>query len=273
MLKENSAKQGLRRTSLLVRTQEILRFKNLVYNLVSRDLKVKYKGSILGFFWSLLNPLIMLIVYTIAFKYIIRIRVEDFPIFFLCGFLPWTFLSLSLSMSVSSIKDNANLVKKVYFPREVLPLSVVLSNLVQFLLTFVILIPALLIFKIPLGLPLVFLPLIILFQLAFVQGLAFLVSALNVFYSDIKHLLEVFLQIWFWLTPIIYPASFVPERFQSLYRLNPAVIFVETYRDVLLYHTVPGWVELTALLGIGLVFLFLGHMVFAGYNRKFAEEI
>ena len=180
---------------MLGQLREIFKFKNLTYNLVSRDLKVKYKGSILGFFWSLLNPLAMLIVYTVAFKYIIRIRVENFPLFFLCGFLPWTFLSLSLSMAVSSIKDNANLVKKVYFPREILPLSIVLSNLVQFLLTFIILIPALLLFKIKLGLPLLYLPLIIIFHLAFTLGLSLFLSALNVFFSDIRHLLEIFLQI------------------------------------------------------------------------------
>lgn len=253
--------------------KEIIKFKNLTYNLVSRDLKVKYKGSILGFFWSLLNPLAMLIVYTIAFKYIIRIRVENFPLFFLCGFLPWTFLSLSLSMAVSSIKDNANLVKKVYFPREILPLSIVLSNLVQFLLTFVILIPALLLFKIKLGLPILFLPLIILFQLSFTLGLSLILSALNVFFSDVRHLLEIFLQIWFWLTPIIYPVSFVPERFQALYKLNPAVLFVESYRNSLLYNKALSLAELLSLFVVGVVFLMLGQLVFSSYNRKFAEEI
>lgn len=253
--------------------KEIFKFKNLVYNLVSRDLKVKYKGSILGFFWSLLNPLIMLIVYTVAFKYIIRIRVENFPLFFLCGFLPWTFFSLSLSMAVSSIKDNANLVKKVYFPREILPLSIVLSNLVQFLLTFVILIPALLLFNIKLGFPLLFLPLIILFQLAFTLGLALILAALNVLFSDVRHLLEIFLQIWFWLTPIIYPVSFVPERFQSLYRLNPAVLFVESYRNSLLYNKGLSLSSLIILFLIGITFLLLGQLIFSRYNRRFAEEI
>lgn len=255
------------------RLKEIHKFKNLVYNLVSRDLKVKYKGSILGFLWSLLNPLIMLIVYTIAFKYIIKIRVENFPVFFLCGFLPWMFLSLSLSMAVSTIKDNANLVKKVYFPREILPLSIVLSNLIQFLLTFVILIPALLLFKVKLGFPLLFLPLIIVFQLAFTLGLAFFVSALNVFFSDVRHLLEIFLQIWFWLTPIIYPVSFVPERFQTIYRLNPAVLFVESYRNSLLYNHLLSFPEVAILFFISLVFLIFGHLVFNSYNRRFAEEI
>jgi len=258
---------------MINKLKEIYKFKNLVYNLVARDLKVKYKGSILGFFWSLLNPLIMLIVYTVAFKYIIKIRVKDFPVFFLCAFLPWSFLSLSLSMAVSSIKDNANLVKKVYFPREILPLSIVLSNLVQFLLTFIILIPALFVFKIKLGLPLLLLPLIIILQLVFTLGLAYILAALNVFFSDVKHLLEIFLQIWFWLTPIIYPTSFVPQRFQSLYRLNPAVLLVESYRNSLLYNKWTSLPELISLLVISLIFLLIGHLVFNGYNKRLAEEI
>jgi len=258
---------------MISKLKEIYRYKFLVYSLVSRDLRVKYKGSILGFFWSLLNPLVMLIVYTVAFKYIIRIRVENFPIFFLCAFLPWSFLSSSLSMSVGSIKDNGNLVKKVYFPREVLPLSIVLSNLVQFLLTFLILIPALLLFKIELGLPLLFLPIIIIFQTAFNMGLSFFFSAFNVFFSDVKHLLEIFLQIWFWLTPIIYPISFVPEKFQSLYKLNPAVLFVESYRNLLLNNTGISLGKCVLLFLIGVLSFVLGHLVFNHYNKRFAEEI
>jgi len=258
---------------MIDKLKEIYRYRFLIFSLVSRELKVKYKGSVLGFFWSLLNPLVMLVVYTVAFKYIIRVRVENFPVFFLCAFLPWSFLHSSLSMSVGSIKDNGNLVKKVYFPREALPLSVVLSNLVQFLLTFLILIPALLLFKIELGLPLLLLPLIILFQTGFNLGLSFFFSSFNVFFSDVKHLLEIFLQIWFWLTPIIYPISFVPERFQTLYSLNPAVQFVEGYRNLLLNNTGISFPQWGMLFFIGFLFLVLGHLFFNHYNKRFAEEI
>lgn len=258
---------------MISRLKEIHRYKYLLYNLVSRDLKVKYKGSILGFFWSLLNPLVMLFVYTLAFKYIIRVKVENFPLFFLCAFLPWSFLNTSLSMSVSSIKDNANLVKKVYFPREILPLSIIFSNLIQFLLTFIILIPALLFFNIKMGFPLVAVPFIILFQTAFSIGLAYIVAALNVFFSDVKHLLEIFLQVWFWLTPIIYPADFVPEKYQFLYRLNPFVRFVENYRNCLLYNKMPSISSLLILFITGAAVFMIGQLVFNFYNKRFAEEI
>ena len=258
---------------MISRLKEIRLYKYLLYNLVSRDLKVKYKGSILGFFWSLLNPLVMLVVYTVAFKYIIGVRVENFPLFFLCAFLPWSYLATSLSMSVSSIKDNANLVKKVYFPKEILPLSIVFSNLIQFLLTFIILIPALLIFGIKMGFPLLMLPFIILFQTAFTIGLAYIVAALNVFFSDVRHLLEIFLQVWFWLTPIIYPADFIPDKFQFIYRLNPAVRFVESYRDCLLYNKMPPLSSLLALFIIGIAVFLIGQQIFHFYTKRFAEEI
>lgn len=258
---------------MINRLKEIHSYKYLLYNLVSKDLKVKYKGSVLGFFWSLLNPLVMLFVYTLAFKYIIRVRVENFPLFFLCAFLPWSFLNTSLSMSVSSIKDNANLVKKVYFPREILPLSIVFSNLIQFLLTFVILIPALLFFSIKMGSPLIALPFIILFQTAFSIGLSYIVASLNVFFSDVRHLLEIFLQVWFWLTPIIYPANFVPEKYQFLYRLNPAVLFIESYRNSLLYNKMPSISSLLILFITGAAVFMLGQLVFNRCNKRFAEEI
>jgi len=258
---------------MIDKLEELYRFRFLAFSLVLRELKVKYKGSVLGFFWSLLNPLVMLVVYTVAFKYIIRVRVENFPVFFLCAFLPWSYLQSSLSMSVGAIKDNGSLVKKVYFPREVLPLSQVFSNLVQFLLTFLILIPALLLFKIDLGLPLLWLPVIILLQTGFILGLSFFFSAFNVFFSDVKHLLEIFLQIWFWLTPIIYPISFVPERFQSLYRLNPAVLIVEGYRDILLRNKGLSLIQCLWLLAVAVLFFVLGHLFFNHHNKRFAEEI
>ena len=131
---------------MIKKIKDIWEFKYLIYNLVLRDLKVKYKGSTLGFLWSLLNPLLMLAVYTVAFKYVIKLRVPNFPVFLFCALMPWTFLSSTLSIGAISITDNSNLVKKVYFPREVLPLSVVLINLFHFSLTFVVLIPALLFF-------------------------------------------------------------------------------------------------------------------------------
>lgn len=258
---------------MIERIIEIYRLKYLIYTLVAKDLKVKYKGSVLGLLWSLLNPLLMLIVYTVAFKYIIRIRVENFAVFFLCGFLPWTFLSSSLTMGAGSVIDNSNLVKKVFFPREILPLATVFFNLIQFLLTFIILVPALFIFKIELGAALLFLPLVIILQMMFVLGCTFVLSALSVFYRDIRHFLEVFLQVWFWLCPIIYPITMIPERFRFYYMLNPFAIFIESYRNILLENSIPSLMIFASLTSISLIFLFLGYSIFQYNNKRFAEEV
>lgn len=258
---------------LIKRMKGIWEFKYLIYNLVARDLKVKYKGSTLGFLWSLLNPLLMLVVYTVAFKFVIKIKVPNFTIFLFSALLPWNFLSSSLSMGVLSITENSNLVKKVYFPREVLPLSVVLVNLFHFFLTFIVLIPALLFFKVTIGFTFFFLVVIIFFQSLFTLGLAFIAAAMNVYYRDVKHFLEVILQLWFWVTPIIWSVSLVPEKFRDYAYLNPFTPFIEAYRDVILRNQLPRLSTLSMVAAAGVLAFLLGAYIFHKKQRRFAEEI
>jgi len=255
------------------RINDIWEFKYLIYNLVLRDLKIKYKGSTLGFLWSLLNPLLMIVVYTVAFKYVIKIKVANFPIFLFSALLPWSFLSSTLSMGVTAITENSSLVKKVYFPREVLPLSILLVNLFHFLLTFVVLIPALLFFNIQPGFSFFFLVVIIFFQTLFVLGLTLLVSALNVYYRDVKHFLEVLLNLWFWLTPIIWPIGLLPEKFRDYAYLNPFTPFVKAYRDIILHGKFPQPLTLLLVAVMGILIFFLGAFIFHKKQRRFAEEI
>jgi ABC-type polysaccharide/polyol phosphate export permease len=259
------------------RIKGIWEFKYLIYNLVARDLKVKYKGSTLGFLWSLLNPLLMLAVYTIAFKYVIGIREPDFTPKLFCALLPWLFLNSALSMGVTSITENSNLVKKVYFPREVLPLSIVLVNLFHFVLTFLVLIPALLVvFNVKPGFSLFFLVVIIFFQTLFVLGLTLIVSALNVYYRDVKHFLEVLLMLWFWLTPIIWTIDMIVKKFPNftfLAYFNPFTPFVEAYRDIILGNDIPLPLHLSMVVVIGVMVFLFGGLVFHKKQRRFAEEI
>jgi ABC-2 type transport system permease protein len=258
---------------MVKRIKGIWEFKYLIYNLVLRDLKVKYKGSTLGFLWSLLNPLLMIVVYTVAFKYVLKIKVPNFPIFLFSALLPWNFLSAALSMGVTSITENSNLVKKVYFPREVLPLSITLVNLFHFCLSFLVLIPALLFFKIVPGFSFLFLVVIVFFQTLFVLGLTLMASALNVYYKDVKHFLEVMLNLWFWLTPIIWPLDLVPEKLQDYVYLNPFTAFVQAYRDIILYNRFPKPLILTILVVTGILVFLLGALIFQKKQRRFAEEI
>jgi ABC-2 type transport system permease protein len=259
--------------ALIKRIKGIWEFKYLIYNLVARDLKVKYKGSTLGFLWSLLNPLLMLVVYTVAFKYVIKLRVPNFTIFLFSALLPWNFLNSSLSMGVLSITENSNLVKKVYFPREVLPLSVVLVNLFHFFLTFIVLIPALLFFNVTPGLTFFFLIVIIFFQSLFVLGLTFIAAAMNVYYRDVKHFLEVLLQVWFWVTPIIWSVNLVPEKLRDYAYLNPLTPFIEAYRDIILRDQLPHCSILLMVAVTAVLVFLLGAFVFQKKQRRFAEEI
>ena len=202
-----------------------------------------------------------------------KIRVPKFPIFLFSALLPWSFLSSTLSMGVTSITENSNLVKKVYFPREVLPLSIVLVNLFHFCLSFLVLIPALLFFKIIPGFSFFFLVVIVFFQTLFVLGLTLLASALDVYYKDVKHILEVMLNLWFWLTPIIWPLYLVPEKLQDYVYLNPFTAFVQAYRDIILHNKFPNPLILTILVVTGILVFLLGALVFQKKQRRFAEEI
>ncbi|MCP4221328.1 MAG: ABC transporter permease [bacterium] len=258
---------------MITKIKRIWEFKYLIYNLVLRDLKVKYKGSTMGFLWSLLNPLLMLAVYTIAFKYLIKIRQENFVVFLFTGMIPWNFLSAGVSMGVGSITDNASLVKKVYFPREVLPLSVVLVNLFHFFLTLFVLLPVLLLFDVTLSFSFLLLPVLIIFQTFFVLGLTLAVSALNVYYRDAKHLLEVLLQVWFWGTPIIWSLEMIPEKYRLLAHLNPFTPFVTAFRDVILENRVPDLLTFAVISVLGIAVMVGGTMIFQAKQRRFAEEI
>ncbi len=252
---------------------EIFHYQDLIRNLVSRDFKTKYKRSYLGILWSLLNPLLIIIIYTLAFDYIMKIRVKDFPMFFMCGYLPWSYFSASLSLSLTSLSDSGYLIKAVYFPREILPLSTVLSCLLHFVITFIFVIPILMIFGYFPGWATFSLPLMILLQSLFIFGLCLFFSSIHIYFRDIRYILDVLLVIWFWLTPIAYPTSMIPEPFLFFYKLNPMTLFVTAYREVLLNGGWPSakyWmVLLIAILGS----FTLGYFPFFRVKKRLAEEI
>ena len=270
--------------------RELLAYRELLINLVIRNLKLRYKNSALGFFWSLLNPLLMMAVFTMVFSFMMpNTQISRFPVFALCGILPWNFFTAALSQSVSSIVGNSHLIKKVYFPREVLPISVVMSSLVNFLLALLVLFPMLVTFGIGVTKWAVFLPIVILAQFLFALGLALMLATMNVFYRDTSIIMDVILQAWFFLTPIIYPIEILPASRQILgltlpirrlmYILNPMASIIASYRTVL-YGSVsgappgpPAWDFFSRTIVTSLVFLILGYLVFIHYSHRFGEEI
>jgi len=268
---------------MIRRVKELYQYRELLRNLVVRDLKVRYRNSVLGVLWSLLNPLLMTLVFTVVFTLMIPSDIPNYPVFFMCGFLPWTFLSSSLNGATGSIINNSNLIKKVYFPRDILPLSDVLANLVQFLVALLVLFAMVYVFQMKFTLAVLMLPLIILTQVMFVAGLALLLSTANVFYRDTQHILSVVLQAWFFLTPIFYPITVLPESAEILgftldiqlwvRRLNPMASLIASYRDVVYRGDFTGLDFFLRTFVTCLTVLLIGYYVFCRFSPLFGEEV
>jgi lipopolysaccharide transport system permease protein len=257
----------------MISLSQLYSYRDLIKNLVSRDFKTRYKRSYLGILWSLLNPLLLILVYTLAFDYIMKIRVKDFPMFFMCAYLPWSYFSSSLMSSLSSLSDSGYLIKAVYFPREIVPLSIVLSCLLHFLITFIFVFPILLIYGyLPHG-SYLFLPVLILLQTLFIFGLSLFLSSIHVYFRDLRYILDVILMAWFWLTPIAYPIALIPEQYLFVYKLNPMTLFATAYREALLQGVLPIPKYWTAILIATLGSLVLGYLPFSRVRKRLAEEI
>jgi lipopolysaccharide transport system permease protein len=253
---------------------QLFRYRTLVRNLVFKDLKLKYRDSALGVVWSLLNPLLLLVVYTVAFKYILQVPTENYSYFLLAGLLPWNFFSSSLVASTQAITGNAGLIRKVYFPRETLPIATVLFTLSQLLLALSVFLPALLLVS-GAGLhwtAVLFVPLLLLHVL-FTLGLAFVLSTCTVFFRDVTHLTEVAVILLFWMTPIIYPVTMAPPTLQRFFKLSPLAAFAIAYQDVLFWGRVPEGIVLSTLLGWTAAALLGGYTLFRRFSPAFAEEV
>jgi len=265
------------------RVRELWDFRELVKNLVVRDLKVRYKNSVLGVLWSLLNPLLMMMVFTAVFTVMRGQAVSDFPVFVLIGLLPWQFFQNSVMAATSAIVGNAHLINKVYFPREVLVISGALSNLVNFLLALVVLFPIMFLFHIPLTRWALLLPLVILVQLVFTLGIGFFVATANVFYRDVQMIMDVVLLAGFFLTPIFYSLDILPHSYmlfgvnldvwRLMYYFNPMASIIANYRVILLGGGAPALDFFTRTMVTSLFFLAVGLMFFYRFQHRFSEEI
>lgn len=265
------------------RLQEFLKYRELLYNLVVRDLKVRYKNSVLGVAWSLLNPLFMALVFTVVFTVMQPSNIERFPVFVLCGLLPWNFFLSSITGATGSIVNNAHLVKKVYFPREVLPLSIVLSNMVNFLLALIVLFGMLAVFRARLTVWVLYLPLLIFIQIIFSSGMALFLSTVNVFYRDTKHIIDVLMLAWFFITPVFWDHTILPEKAVFLgitlpvqrltFILNPMASLISAYRDILYFGRKIDFYFLSRTIITAVIFLVIGYWIFIRYSKVFGEEV
>jgi ABC-type polysaccharide/polyol phosphate export permease len=265
---------------LFANLANLFRYRGLIQSLVARELKARYRGSFLGFFWSFINPLLLLLIYSFVFTTVMPNNVEGvqpYALFMFCGILPWNWFSTSLSDASNSLIAGGNLIKKVLFPAEVLPLVSVLTNMVHFFLGLPILIAFLLIYgHYPNPANLIWFPVAVAVQLVFTSALALIVSALAVHFRDVRDILANLLTLWFFATPIIYP-WFQPsvQRFHLLFDVNPFTHLAVSYQEILFFNSGPvgHWKWLLAL-GVGSALLFMaGYWLFDRLRDSFAESV
>jgi ABC-type polysaccharide/polyol phosphate export permease len=252
----------------------LVRYRELLRNLVLRDVKLKYRGSVFGFFWSLANPILMVFTYTVAFRYIMQVRTEGFIFNLLLGLLNWTFFTSSAMMSTGSVVGAGALVKSVAFPRVILPVATVLFNLVQFVFAIAVFLPLLLVMFGIVPTPAILLfPLLLTLQILFTSGVAFALASLTSFFRDVSHILEIGLAILFWTTPILYQYGSLPEYLQVPILLSPMSSFIVAYQEMFHYGRVPG-LPIWLAAGSWAVGMFvLGASLFVDTEDQLAEQV
>ncbi len=254
--------------------REIYEYREMAVSLVKRDLKSRYQGSVLGFLWMFLNPLLQLSVYTIVFSTIMRMGIDDFYLFMFVAFVPWLFFSTCLSAGTMVIFSQQDMVKKIYFPREILPLSFTVSQFVNMLLSFVVIF-AVLIFS-GTGLnpaALLYLPAVMLIEFVLALGITCLISALTVYFRDLEHIMGIVSMAWMYLTPVIYPIEMVPEKYARFFYINPMTPVTIAYREILYYKRSPRIGTLADAAVMGILALAAGQFVFHRLQKRFVEEL
>lgn len=250
----------------------IFEYKELIKNLVISDLKTKYSSSVLGFAWSMLNPLLMMLVLYFVFSNIFKSQ-ENFVVYLLTGILAWRFFAIGTTTAISSIVGKSSLVTKIYIPREILTLSTAISSLISSTLEFLVLIPLLVILGAGISSTTLMFPIIQLIYFLIVYGISLILASLYVYYRDLNQIWDVVLQVGFFLSPIIYPPSLVPVKYEFYYMLNPITRLINMYRDIFLTGTIPKISDFGIVIIFGLVIFFIGTTVFRKLSRRFAEEV
>lgn len=254
--------------------KELYQYREMIRSLVHKELRGKYKGSVLGFFWSLLLPLFQLLVYTIVFSVFMRSEIEHFSMFLFVALIPWFFFNSCISTGALSIIQQKNLVAKIYFPRMVLPVSAVASYFINMLLSFLVVFAALLLSGIGVDVRVLwYLPLVFLVEFVMGIGGALLFSAWTVYFRDLEYILNILTMAWMYLTPILYPLETVPETIRGFLYLNPMTSVIIAYRDILYYKHAPDLQTLSYAVLWGIVLLLAGWQVFRKLQKHFVEEL
>jgi lipopolysaccharide transport system permease protein len=252
---------------------ELIAYREILLILIWRDLKTRYRGSVLGFLWTFLNPLLLMVIYSLVFSVYMRVDIRAYPVFVFAGLLPWIWFSSSMLSGASSIVESGSLIKRVPFPPQILPAVSVTAALVNFLLALPLLLVFMAAWRLPIGWSLLLLPLPIAIQYVFTLGLAIVISMLTVRYRDLQQLLANLLTLWFFLTPVLYPTAMVPERFHPFLMLNPMAVLVAAFQDALYGAHLPSFSHLATVAVLAVVVLGAALALADRMRWGLAEEI
>ncbi|MCI9286527.1 MAG: ABC transporter permease [Clostridia bacterium] len=253
--------------------KNLYNYRELLKTNVKKDVGGKYKNSFLGVLWSFINPLLQIAVYAFVFQIIMRSNIENYAVYLCCALVPWQYFSSVVLRGAATIIDNGNIIKKVYFPREILPISIVTSEGINFLISTIIILGFVIVSGIGLSVNIFWYFLIVIIQYIISLGISFIVSSLSVYFRDLLHLLGVFMQLLFYATPIVYSAQDVPASFRWLLKINPMSYLIEGYRTIFYDKMPPNFQSLGIALLMGIVLCVIGYFVFRKLEKGFAEEI
>ena len=253
--------------------KNLYQYRELLKTNVQKEIRGKYKGSFLGVLWSFLNPLLMVLVYAIVFPYIMRVQVPNYLIFLIVAIIPWNFFTTCITTGCNCVWLNGGIIKKVYFPREILPVSVIVAGLINFLISCVIILLFLLFGGIGFSLQLLWLPVIAIIQSLFSLGLLFILSAINVYVRDVEYVVSFVLNLLFYATPILYTAEMFPTKIRWVLNINPLTHLVNAYRSIFYYQTMPNLSSLFYLIILSIGVVLIGYIVFRKLEKGFAEEL
>lgn len=251
----------------------LYKYRELLKSNIKKEIRGKYKGSFLGILWSFLNPLLTVAVYAIVFPYIMRVKTDNYLIFLICGVIPWTFFTTAINQGMITIRTNAGIVKKVYFPREILPISVVMSALVNFFISCIIILIFCIVGGVGISWHLLLLPVVAIIQFCLTLGLVLGLSAINIYIKDTEYIVQFLINMLFYGTPILYTATLFPKSLQWILYLNPMTHIIDAYRNIFMYHQMIGLNSFIYMVGISLIILIIGLLVFRKLEKGFAEEL
>lgn len=254
--------------------KELYDYREMIYSLVHRDLRGRYKGSVLGFAWTFLNPLFQLAVYTLVFSIIMRNGIKDYYLYLFVALVPWIFFSSCVSGGAGCIRAQGDMVKKIYFPREVIPVSYVTSQFVNMMLSLIVVFIVLVIARKPMNpKALLCLPLIMIIEYVLALGMTMIVSSVTVYWRDVEYFMNIIAMAWQFATPVMYGLDQVPQALVPYFNMNPMTHIIVAYRDILYYGRVPQGSTLISAVLCGIIFCLLGFALFGHLKKHFAEEL